>query len=60
MDKVLELCFRSVIRHLSGDKDLSKKYRDLALDEYDDHENIARVEDYVDRKTKRKLYEMGS
>lgn len=60
MDKVLELCFRSIIRDINGDMKLSRKYKELALEIHYDINCIARVEDHVPRQTKIKLYELVS
>lgn len=60
VDKVLELCFRSIVQHLAGDKELSDEYKELALEEYQDIKCMARLEEHVPKQVKRKLYEMVS
>ena len=60
MDKLIQLCLRSIVSNLNGDIELSEQYKELALDLYFDSSCITRVEDHVDRKMKRKLYEMVS
>ena len=60
MDKLIQLCTRSIIQLVNGNMELSGEYKELALHEYDNHKNIFRVEDHVPRNTKKKLYEMVS
>jgi hypothetical protein len=60
VDKVLELCLRSIIRHISGDMELSKEYQELALEIDFDTKCICRIEDHISKNTKRNLYEMVS
>ncbi|WFA10359.1 hypothetical protein [Tissierella sp. Yu-01] len=60
MDKQIQLCARSIVSILNGDIELSKVYQELALEEYDKNNSIAKVEDHVPRNIKRKLYELVS
>jgi len=60
VDKVLELCIRSIIRKINGDTELSKQYEELALEVHFDSKCIFSVEDNIDRRTKIKLYELVS
>lgn len=57
---MLELYLRGIVRYLSGDKELSKEYEDMALELHFDNNCIYRVEDNVPKQIKRKLYEMVS
>ncbi|MCQ4925297.1 hypothetical protein NE686_19490 [Tissierella carlieri] len=43
MDKLIQLCFRSIIREVNGDKDISKQYKELAMEEYKEHENTIKI-----------------
>lgn len=60
MDKLIELCFRSIVRDLNGEKHLAREYKELALEEHYNIKCISRAEDHVPGRTKRKLYEMVS
>lgn len=60
LDKQIQLCARSIVSILNGDIELSKVYQELALEEYDKNNSIAKVEDHVPRNIKRKLYELVS
>lgn len=60
MDKLIQLCTRSIIQLVNGNMELSGEYKELALQEYDNHKNAFKVEDHVPRNTKKKLYEMVS
>lgn len=60
LNKVLELSFRSIIRILNGDKELSKEYAELALEAHYDAKCLHKVGDHVTKQDKRKLYEMVS
>lgn len=39
LDKLIQLCFRSIIREVSGNKDISEQYKQLAMEEYKEHED---------------------
>lgn len=58
MDKLIELCFRSIIRQVNGDKDISKQYKELAMEEYKEHEATIKFmyEDSSHKKHKGKKY----
>ncbi|MBU5256832.1 hypothetical protein [Tissierella praeacuta] len=43
MDKLIQLCFRSIIRQVNGDKDISEQYKDLAMEEYKEHEDTIKL-----------------
>ena len=43
LDKLIQLCFRSIIREVNGDKDISKQYKELAMEEYKEHEDTIKV-----------------
>ncbi|CAK7080306.1 hypothetical protein [Tissierella sp.] len=43
MDKLIQLCFRSIIREVNGDKDISKQYAELAMEEYIEHEDTIKA-----------------
>lgn len=58
MDKVLEFSFRSIIRNINGDTELSKEYEELALEAHYDTKCLHKVEDHVPKKVRRKLYQM--
>lgn len=60
MDKLIQLCTQSIIQLVAGNTVSAKQYEELAMDEYMDINGIARVEDYVPRQIKKKLYEMVS
>ena len=55
MDKLIELCFRSIIRQVNGDKDISKQYKKLAMEEYKEHEDIIKTM-YENKEHKGKKY----
>ena len=55
MDKLIQLCFRSIIREVNGDKDISKRYRELAMEEYKEHEDTIKAM-YRSRKHKGKRH----
>ena len=60
MDKQIQLCARSIIRHISGDKELAYQYAELASEVDFDTMCICRVEDHISKHEKKKLYEMVS
>lgn len=60
LNKILELSYRSIIRILNGDKELSKEYAELALEAHYDANCLHRIEDHVTKQEKRKMYEMVS
>lgn len=43
LDKLIQLCFRSIIREVNGDKELSKQYEQLAMEEYKEHEDTIKA-----------------
>lgn len=43
MDKLIQLCFRSIVSLVNGDKELSKQYAELAMEEYKEHEDTIKV-----------------
>ncbi|WP_333637803.1 hypothetical protein [Tissierella praeacuta] len=43
MDKLIQLCFRSIIRQVNGDKDISEQYKELAMEEYKEHEDTIKL-----------------
>lgn len=43
MDKLIQLCFRSIIREVNGDKDISNQYTELAMKEYKENEDTIKV-----------------
>lgn len=43
LDKLIQLCFRSIVSLVNGDKELSKQYAELAMEEYKEHEDTIKV-----------------
>ncbi|WP_353096347.1 hypothetical protein [Tissierella praeacuta] len=58
MDKLIELCFRGIIQEINGDKELLKQYKELAMEEYKEHEDAIKFiyEDKTHKKHKGKKY----
>ncbi|NLY44753.1 MAG: hypothetical protein GX053_02000 [Tissierella sp.] len=55
MDKLIQLCTRSIIQLVNGNMELSGQYKELALHEYDNHKNVFRVEDQCTSANKEKI-----
>ena len=58
MFEALEYCARAVIRHLNGDFKLFEKYRNKAIEIYEEEKSIVTIGEMIPNSTKEKLYEM--
>lgn len=57
-NQVLELCLRSIVRSLNGDKKLSKVYKDQAMDLQFNEGCLYKIKDILCHETKEKLYKL--
>lgn len=60
MFETIEYCARAVVRHLNGDFKLFEKYRNKAIEIYEEEKNIVTIGEMIPRQTREKLYEMVS
>lgn len=60
MFEAIEYCARAVVRHLNGDMKLFEKYRDKAIQIYEEEKDICSIEEMIPTNIKIKLYEMVS
>ena len=56
----MEYCARAVVRYLNGDFKLFEKYRNKAIEIYEEEKNIVTIGEMIPRQTREKLYEMVS
>lgn len=56
--QVLELCLRSIVRSLNGDRKLSKEYKDQAMDLQYEKGCLYKVKDILCHETREKLYKL--
>lgn len=54
----IEYCVRAVIQHLNGDIKLFQKYRNKAIEIYEQEQCMCSIGEMIPRQVKRKLYEM--
>lgn len=59
MSKVIQLCHRSIIRHLTGDGELAEKYKYMALEEREKKRSISSIGDMISKETQAKLYKLA-
>ncbi len=43
LDKLIQLCCRGIIQEINGDKKLLKQYKELAMEEYKEHEDTIKI-----------------
>lgn len=54
----IEYCARAIVRHLNGNVKLFEKYRDKAVEIYEEERNMCSIEEMIPARTKEKLYKL--
>lgn len=54
----IEYCLRAVVQYLNGDFKLFKKYRDRAMEIYENERGLCSIEEVIPNSTRKKLYKM--
>lgn len=58
MNKVVQLCYRSIIQHIAGDIEKARRYKETALDEYEKQGSIISIGEIISEDVQEKLYKL--